>query len=144
MQKIHCPICHGTGKVSDTKYGNITCLNCLGKGIVDLNNEQQKIIDDIYEKKRRIETEKIRKEQEALKAQHEHEKQQLVIQKIQQESDKTSLVIGLIIAALVIGLIVIFWHEIIAFLWELIKGFFTILLVLGVCAVMISMVSNND
>ena len=68
-RKIHCPICHGTGKISDAQHGRIACLNCVGTGIVDLDYEQQKIIDDINEEKRRAELEEKRKEEEKLRRQ---------------------------------------------------------------------------
>ena len=45
----------------------IACLNCTG--IVDLDYEQQKIIDDINEEKRRAELEEKRKEEEKLRLQ---------------------------------------------------------------------------
>ena len=78
-KKIHCPICHGSGKISDVLHGNIACLNCIGTGIVDLDSEQQQIIDNINEQKKKEELHERQREQEKLRLDHEQEKQQAII-----------------------------------------------------------------
>lgn len=152
-KKIHCPICHGSGKISDVNYGKIACLNCVGTGIVDLDNEQLRIIDNINKQKQEQEFETRRQEQEKIKLQHEQEKeririrheqekQRLIIQKKEQDSNIIISVIVISCTAALIFVVVYFWDEIINFIWEVIKGIFYI--VLGICIFVGLLKAFND
>jgi VIT1/CCC1 family predicted Fe2+/Mn2+ transporter len=53
---IHCPVCSGTRSVY-TNYGKVTCLNCKGRGFINVsldefNRIEEKRVKDLIESKR--------------------------------------------------------------------------------------------
>lgn len=159
-RKIHCPICHGTGKINDTHFGSVACLNCEGTGIVFFTREQQIIVERIKEKNRIIEFENEKKRNELLRAEKEKEritkeenerleaqilsdkikniKQQELIQQKEQTKNIFIALIVIVIIGILILIIFLFWDDIATFFINVFKFVFLVFIGLSLIYAVLS------
>ena len=132
FEKIHCPICNGYRKLDGRP-----CLNCLGRGIVDLDERQRKIIYEINLNQRLAQIERERIEREENERLLEQER---LLAEEQRKRQINSFYLWTFITLITLLLTIIFWEEIINFFLIVIKiisyiiGFFIGLALLAIAS----------